>query len=132
MEFLTGFSGLHQVEKHVVDTSSLCQHQRLEQNKQCKFIEPINTNEYLRSYSSLSAVQPYLQQLLIAVDIQEQKQHLNCVKSYLNMNILKHSLQHGHSRARRQPCALCLEKNKKNRKWLLAIATTKETGNRQL
>lgn len=48
MEFITGFSGLHQVEKHVVDTSSLCQHQRLEQNKQNrKLKDPTLIKEHL-------------------------------------------------------------------------------------
>lgn len=31
---LTGFSGLHEVDEHVVDTSSLCHHQRLEENNE--------------------------------------------------------------------------------------------------
>lgn len=92
----------------------------------------MNTWVHIQACLLWAAVQPYLQQSIISASIQKQKQHLNCTKFHLNMNIVKHSLQHGHSRARRQHCALCLERNEKNSKWLLAITTTKETGNHQL
>lgn len=42
---LTGFSGLHEVDEQVVDAGSLCQHQRLETNKQERTINKINLDE---------------------------------------------------------------------------------------
>lgn len=93
---LTGFPGLHQVGEHVVDTRSLCKHQRLRDKKQQRQDRPRDKRHGADLYRKTG----------------------RGGDPHLDVDVLEQRPQHGHGRAGRQRRTLGLRRNQHKHKRL--------------